>query len=316
METSFYHDSGQGTTMKSMKSKMTLDFAAPPTKKTKTQTLGVNSAAVLASPDLQMLKLASPELERLIIQHNDMVTTTPTPTSVSYPKNVTEEQEAYARGFVDALAELHKKKEDPIIATTNPSEEIMVPGIPTVVTSGGAVNTDGPHLGAEPVVTYTSMMPSSLPESAMTTTTSLPPMASLPMGPVPLVNHQAVLSDDSRTSSPLMVIPGGIHIKEEPQTVPVMGANPESKFIPIDMGSQEVIKVERKRARNRQAARKCRTRKLERISRLEDRVDELKGQNSDLVNTAQTLREQVCQLKQQILQHVTSGCKVMTPQNN
>ena len=39
-----------------------------------------------------------------------MVTTTPTPTQFLCPKYVTEEQDAYARGFVDALAELYKKE--------------------------------------------------------------------------------------------------------------------------------------------------------------------------------------------------------------
>lgn len=100
------------------------------------------------------------------------------------------------------------------------------------------------------------------------------------------------------------------HLKEEPQTVPCLGSTPP--LSPINMESQEIIKLERKRARNRVAARKCRTRKLERISRLEDRVKELKGQNSDLTATASSLREQVFRLKQQIMDHVNSGCQVMT----
>ena len=316
MDISLYHDNGH-ITMKSMKSKLTLDFAAPPAKKTHTQMLGVNHTSVLASPDLQMLKLASPELERLIIQHNDMVTTTPTPTSVHYPRNVTEEQEAYARGFIDALAELHKKQ-DLTVATTDASEEIVGSdnGHTAPLAQPLVVNTDGPLLNAEPIIAYTSIMSSSVvPQHTMTTTTSLPVMTSMPMGSVPLpINQNSITSDDSRTSSPLYA--GDTHIKEEPQTVPVMNLIPPTNITPINMGDQEVFKVERKRARNRQAARKCRTRKLERISRLEERVKNLKDQNSELVSNAQTLREQVCQLKKQILHHVTSGCKVMLTHNN
>ena len=103
------------------------------------------------------------------------------------------------------------------------------------------------------------------------------------------------------------------NIKEEPQTVPCMEMTPP--ISPIDMDTQERIKVDRKRERNRIAARKCRTRKLERISRLEDRVRQLKGENSDLSTTATSLRDQVAKLKQQIMQHVNSGCQVMMSQN-
>ena len=68
METSFYHDS-QGSNMsavKQLKQKMTLDFAS--SSSTKKEKAG--AAGLLASPDLNMLKLASPELERMIIAQN------------------------------------------------------------------------------------------------------------------------------------------------------------------------------------------------------------------------------------------------------
>ncbi|MRA94204.1 hypothetical protein GH868_30220, partial [Bacillus thuringiensis] len=78
-----------------LKSNMTLDFNSRKTRATKI-------GALLASPDLNMLKLASPELEKMLLA-NGSVTTTPTPTQFIFPRSVTEEQEAYARGFVDAL---------------------------------------------------------------------------------------------------------------------------------------------------------------------------------------------------------------------
>nr|XP_033780105.1 transcription factor jun-B [Geotrypetes seraphini] len=53
------------------------------------------------------LKLAAPELERLIIQSSDgLVTTSPAP--YPYARGVTEEQEGFADGFVKALDDLHK----------------------------------------------------------------------------------------------------------------------------------------------------------------------------------------------------------------
>ncbi|KYO47985.1 hypothetical protein Y1Q_0021871 [Alligator mississippiensis] len=77
------------------------------------------------------------------------------------------------------------------------------------------------------------------------------------------------------------------------------------------MDTQERIKAERKRLRNRIAASKCRKRKLERISRLEEKVKSLKSQNTELASTANLLREQVAQLKQKVLSHVNSGCQLL-----
>lgn len=79
---------------------------------------------------------------------------------------------------------------------------------------------------------------------------------------------------------------------------------------PIDMESQEKIKLERKRQRNRVAASKCRKRKLERISKLEDKVKLLKGENTELGSIIKTLKEHVCQLKQQVIEHISKGCNI------
>ncbi|KAF5288306.1 hypothetical protein FQR65_LT12039 [Abscondita terminalis] len=99
-------------------------------------------------------------------------------------------------------------------------------------------------------------------------------------------------------------------IKEEPQTVPNIhnGSPPMS---PVDMEAQERIKLERKRQRNRLAASKCRTRKLERISRLEDKVKHLKGENAELATLVNQLKEQVGLLKVEVMEHVQAGCNIM-----
>jgi hypothetical protein len=135
--------------------------------------------------------------------------------------------------------------------------------------------------------------------------------------PSRVMHQQRAVSPLVRSSSPVVSQshPRVVQLKEEPepQMVPSLGLSPPVS--PICMESQERIKLDRKRARNRVAARKCRTRKLERISRLEDRVSELKGQNSDLQVTAADLRNEVCKLKQQIMEHVNSGCQVMMSQN-
>ncbi|XP_015607025.1 transcription factor AP-1 [Cephus cinctus] len=204
-----------------------------------------NAAPVLSSPDLNMLKLGSPELERLIIsQQNGLVTTMPTPTTqILFPKTVTEEQELYARGFVDALNELHH------------SDSSQEPG-----SIHGA--------------TYTTLEPPG-----------------------------SVQSTESLSQ-------GLVQIKDEPQTVPSVSSSPPMS--PIDMESQERIKLERKRQRNRVAASKCRRRKLERISRLEDKVKLLKNENSELSGVVHKLKEHVCRLKEQVMDHVHSGCQIIT----
>lgn len=295
------------TAVKRLKRNMTLDFNGSSSTKAK------KTAALLQSPDLHMLKLASPELEKMIIQANGNVTTTPTPTQFIFPKFVTEEQEAYARGFVDALAQLQSKETSHL--TLQPSEAKAV-----ITTSAD------PAIGQSYSVSNLSDR-ASLPEvtqslQQVSATTTLPngvilstAGASLPVSTAAgLVSHAhskpAVIP--SHQSAPLVDIRLP-KLEEPPQTVPCLNSSPP--LSPINMESQERIKLERKRARNRLAAQKCRTRKLERISRLEDRVADLKGQNSDLSATASSLREQVIKLKQQIVEHVSSGCQIMVTQN-
>lgn len=68
--------------------------------------------------------------------------------------------------------------------------------------------------------------------------------------------------------------------------------------------------MDRKRQRNRLAASKCRKRKLERIAQLDAKVNELKGENSDLATIVKNLKETVCRLKQEVLDHVNTGCQI------
>lgn len=257
METTFYEESslygnGNRDNVGHLKRNLTLDLngqrTGPQHKRPRLGPLPPNlnnAAPVLSSPDLNMLKLGSPELEKFIISQQDgLVTTMPsTNNPIIFPRDVTEAQELYARGFVDALNELHH------------SDSSQEPG-----SIHGA--------------TYTTLEP---PGSVQST-------ESLSQG--------------------LMLV------KEEPQTVPSVSSSPAMS--PIDMESQEIIKLERKRQRNRVAASKCRKRKLERIARLEDKVKLLKGENSELSTVVHRLKEHVCRLKEQVMDHVHSGCQIMT----
>ncbi|KFP89775.1 Transcription factor AP-1, partial [Apaloderma vittatum] len=249
---------------KVLKQNMTLNLSDPSSNLK--PHLRNKNADILTSPDVGLLKLASPELERLIIQSsNGLITTTPTPTQFLCPKNVTDEQEGFAEGFVRAMAGISSfntnlHSEPPVYANLSNFN-------PNALNSAPNYNTN--NMGYAPQHHINPQMP---------------------------VQHPRLQA-----------------LKEEPQTVPEMpGETPP--LSPIDMESQERIKAERKRMRNRIAASKCRKRKLERIARLEEKVKTLKAQNSELASTANMLREQVAQLKQKVMNHVNSGCQLMLTQ--
>ncbi|XP_077391306.1 transcription factor Jun [Festucalex cinctus] len=313
METTFYDDSLNGagygySGSKALKHNMTLNLSDP--AGSLKPHLRARAGDLLTSPDVGLLKLASPELERLIIQSsNGLITTTPTPTQFLCPKNVTDEQEGFAEGFVRALAELHHQHMPGVNVPSAPPPVASVAGV--AVYSGTMradspvyedLNTFQPAISTVSSPSYTTSVPSYTTTGQSYTTTA--PSTSFPLYAQPS-------SSSSSTSSshlPMLTV-----LKEEPQTVPEMpGETPP--LSPIDMESQERIKAERKRMRNRIAASKCRKRKLERISRLEDKVKNLKSQNSELASTANMLREQVAQLKQKVMNHVNSGCQLMLTQ--
>lgn len=232
------------------------------------------------------LKLASPELERLIIQNsNGVITTTPTPGPYFYPRGATEEQEGFADGFVKALDDLHKMNHMP------------PPNVSIGAAASVASSVYGASLHQEPPPVYTNL--TSYNPGTMTTSSSYP-TANLSYLP----QTHAYGGHSLATS-----LPSRVQVfKEEPQTVPDVQSPPVS---PINMEDQERIKVERKRLRNRLAATKCRKRKLERIARLEDKVKTLKTENAGLSNTASVLRDQVAQLKQKVMNHVNNGCQLL-----
>merc|ERR1719342_2074312 len=79
---------------------LTLDLNSASAKKNRVQNL-------LTSPDVQMLKLTSPELEKFLSQNPTIATPTP---SGFFPKTVTEEQIDYVKGFEDALEKIHHQE--------------------------------------------------------------------------------------------------------------------------------------------------------------------------------------------------------------
>lgn len=221
------------------KRKLKLDLNIPGNGAKRQRPASLNP--LLTSPDLNMLKLASPELDQLVMQqvggHHHLF------------QRATSEQEEFAKGFVESLEQMHTQNNVSSIANS--------------ISSTNTITT---------AAQYTQLQP--------------PPQFS--------------------TASTTNVIPTTHHIKEEPQSL----CSTSPPLSPINMENQERIKLERKRLRNRIAASKCRRRKLERIGRLEDKVSGLKGENSDLQAVVNRLRDQVCALKKEVMEHVQSGCEI------
>merc|ERR1719513_99170 len=260
---------------------LTLDLNSASAKKNRVQNL-------LTSPDVQMLKLTSPELEKFLSQNPTLAT--PTPSGYIFPKSVTEEQMMYAKGFEEALEHLRQAETVP-----EGSNEATV----------AAANT-------------------------LATLSAVHPTPAHPVGPLIQVNqeHQVPNSGASGNyDSELYQVPDGIKIKDEPDDLSLSGGESNygsesmlspnnSGMSPIDMESQEKIKLERKRLRNRLAASKCRKRKLERISQLDERVAQLKTENSDLAAVVKKMKSSVAVLKQEVMEHVNSGCEIRVSDTN
>jgi len=387
----------------------------------------VRDGSVLASPDVGLLALATPDLERFILQQaygaaTAGATTPPgaaaasivaTPTQVLFPRSVTEEQEAYARGFLDALVELQRQRQqaaasplvqvvpDPraafLLPCASPSEERSA-GLYTTLTS---VPRTAAVTSAASDVVPVKPLPELIPVASAAPPPPPPPFSglrpsTLNLSPVarrsavdakrisPLYNDSETLdlspsgryasrtlehSTTQKTAHSTVTPPNKVFVSQQPDrdcsatnsvadvsvvnsmNVPVMSRNqvperqdvmkPESMetgipavegqgqlqmtmdvsegtssadalmMCPIDMSAQEQAKLERKREKNRYAAQKCRMLKLERIDRLQHRVNELKAQNAQLASNASSLCEQVNRLRQMIVEHVEGGCQVM-----
>merc|ERR1711887_214294 len=251
--------------------------------------------SLLTSPDVQMLKLTSPELEKFLIQNPTLAT--PTPSGYIFPKSVTEEQAMYAKGFEEALE--HLRQSEP------PGSNDLAAANTLATLSTASVGPAGRNLEVHRSLPEAAQQNPGIPLSVQASSHSRP--ASGASG-----------SYDSETYQ----VPEGVKIKDEPDDhLSLSGSDYGSEGMksppmnttgmsPIDMETQEKIKLDRKRQRNRLAASKCRKRKLERISQLDDRVSALKNENADLAAVVKKMKAGVTLLKQEVIEHVNSGCDI------
>ncbi|XP_058022273.1 transcription factor JunD-like [Ahaetulla prasina] len=226
------------------------------------------------------------------------------PQSSAPPQAVTQEQEGFADGFVKALADLHKQNQllgvspAPLSPTQHPGGPCCPTSRqdpPAVYTTLGNFNPASPSAGG---AFFTPQPVARLP-AAGTTGRALEEPQTVPEAPV-IVSAPPLPLPPPPPPPPHP--PSGLSSGESPP--------PPSSLSPLDAESQERLKAERKRLRNRIAASKCRRRKLERIARLEEKVKALKGQNAELAATASLLRAQVTQLQGRVRSHLSSGCHI------
>jgi len=259
------------------------------------------NAGILNSPDVNKLKLTSPQIKLLIEQGHTGVTPT-----ISAAAGSNTAQTGYV--FPPTAATVNQVQHEVLVkqfAERSKEKDLAQQSLPAAIsTSRAAKQMSGGAL----------LLPSTIAETVshqhkggQETSSSGPPSNAssadsfkLEIKQEPFEEGSSQLAESSSTKG------RGKGTKGKKVTGVGVGA----EFAPIDMGSQEEQKLERKRSRNRVAATKCRKKKLEKISKLEERVKVLKSENTDLGQILKQLKDNVCNLKQEIMSHVQQGCDI------
>ena len=278
---------------------------------------------------------------------------TPTPTQFLFPTSVTAEQEAYASGFARALEEIYRSESQhanqpkmvtstfstPIATssqfitlnnvtrfnslTSPPSYSSATSRVCSNVVWPGSRAADSvrstPSSYVQPVKNYFSYLPTADCFDSSFVTHPVNDASSSMFTAVP--SETSTLSVDNRglhfdwqvpvptcTTSSMSTAAGSCLSLSAAADSTVSG--PSTK---VDMDEQDHWRLERKRAKNRVAAARCQMRKVERITRLQEKVQELRDNNARLAQTVVELRSHVSTLRKQILMHTERGCRMMIP---
>merc|ERR1712110_1316141 len=215
---------------------------------------------ILTSPDVQKLKLSSPELAEFLSRNPTLATPTPSGGNYIFPKNVTEEQESYVKGFEVALKNLQQHEIPNQIITASHV------GLPSVIKSEPLTRTSIETIEKATAAHRASAAASSKVAPAVSIpevgkSFSIPEISPRPESSASGSMESAELrikeemddadldqddfdDDDDSFSDEELKMPS-----------PKKGRGRGSrKITPINMESQEKIKLERKRMRNRLAA--------------------------------------------------------------
>ncbi|KAK5888811.1 hypothetical protein CesoFtcFv8_014868 [Champsocephalus esox] len=161
---------------------------------------------LLNSPDLGLLKLTTPDLERLIIQSNGLVTTVNPSSQFLYPKSASDEQE-FAEGFVKALEDLHKQN------------QLSEAGCVDRLELLGAANSMGSGLQTSDLPVYTTL--NGYASSPLGTTINYS-TDTIPFPPPPSHLASVQLQQQQQAAAALSRLQSAGLVKDEPQTVPDM----------------------------------------------------------------------------------------------
>lgn len=283
----------------------------------------------LSTPDIG---LSTPDVTSLLtsVESSLITSQAPTPTRSYLSRGqVTTEQEMYARGFLEALDELN---------TGNRQPEALAPTDMKLVSSSnriGSLQSRAVHHSSQDLITSSShfMGPNPSLEAVAPTyvTTTMdyipslaPPSHSEPTSMYaspnsfapntytpPMINHFAPVIDYS--GFPAQPVSAPHSQSSSINQLPSQMMKELRRVVPADIKTQEQMKVERKKARNRIAASKCRLRRLQRESDLQGKVRVLREHNQELNNEVTGLKLQINNLKKALIQHMKGGCQVDLP---
>jgi len=278
---------------------------------------------------------------------------TPTPTQFLFPTSVTAEQEAYASGFARALEEIYRSESQhanqpkmvtstfntPTAAssqfitlnnvarfnavTAPPSYSSATALVCSNVLWPGSRAADSvrstPSSYVQPVKNYFSYLPTADSFDSSFVTHPANDASSSMFTPVPSETSTLLMDNHDQDfnwqvpvpacgSSSMSTAAGSRLSLSVAADSTVSGSSPK-----VDMDEQDQWRLERKRAKNRVAAARCQMRKVERITRLQDKVQELRDNNARLAQTVVELKGHVSTLRKQILMHTERGCRMMIP---
>ena len=285
-----------------------------------------NKPSILSTPDVSVFALSTPEVHNLLSTagNNTSITSVHySPSSLrgtaaeTHPGVTTSlEQEYYAKGFLDRFEACNKSG--------------LNAAVDSLCSAGGYSTTSaycaGPNPSLEAVApTYVTATLDHIPNFAAATQTTSESTASYPVSsqhdvyysesysmPTAFRHHEAAMMP---TGYPMLAATGGVAVQP---MYSIMDTHinsdvlKEMTMVP-DLHTQEQMKTERKKARNRIAASKCRTRRLQREADLEGKVKYLKDHNKELNNEVNGLKEQISSLKKALMQHVNTGCQIDIP---
>lgn len=287
--------------------------------------LNVNIAYPSAAVPQSLPALTTPELLTTI--GGSILTTTQANSPSQYGvRDVTAEQEMYAQGFIEELRGLETAK-PPVSSMSSygdvsrsivhhTTQSAGLPGVGSIDATSAYTNSHSLESVAQTYVTTTrDLLNISTPHTESTNTFGVSSSHNFVTNayPSPMFSMYTPSIDayGSYVTAGQPAVPGGVMAGG---AMPPQMVKEIQRVVPADMKTQEQMKVERKKARNRIAASKCRLRRLQRESELQSKVKLLKDHNQELNNEVSELKEQINNLKRALVQHMQGGCHVNVPE--